>query len=501
MAFAAHSVAVGTPKTARPQNVARPNNEMRWFSMGLAGTVRAMVALAVTTAFVGVAGGIVVVTPAQAATPASLTTLKAQAIYYQRKANEERRDFVVSAMASSSAWEAELWDGYLTTWSKINQSMTMNATVPDGLPAKGHVFVVLGSALTKSGGMSTKFKRRLKLAVKALEKYPKANVLVSGGAVRNGHTEAGVGREWLLDQDVAESRILVEKKSSSTIGNAKYSMALLAESGAYTSYSLITDSSHMRRASVLFEAAEVLVQENSGTPWAMRRLSNVAYPDMATAGKVPLSSSSIGYTASGVASVLGLASAYSDVIDSPPKTPVLTGLTVTAPDEVQYAVGDGPSTGDVELKAIYNKGVYTRIVTDEATMDGLSTDEVGDGTVTATYREGDVVTSIAFPYTVVKAASTLGVDLSTKTPRQAKTRVKAKVAVTGANGAAVATGRVRFYLDGKLIGSTLLQAGKPGMGAFTYPKIAKKGSHAVVVKYAGDERFKPVRKAVTITVS
>lgn len=469
--------------------------------MRLAGTVRAMVALAVTTAFVAVAGGIVVETPSQAAAPASLTKLKAQAIYHQRKAKEAQRDFVVSAMASSSAWEAQLWDGYLATWSRINQSMKMNATVPDGLPAKGHVFVVLGSALTKSGGMSAKFERRLKLAVKALEKYPKAMVLVSGGAARNGHTEAGVGRQWLLDHDVAAARILVEKKSSSTIGNAKYSMTLLAESATHTSYSLITDSSHMRRASVLFEAAELLVQERSGTPWPMRRLANVAFMDMATAGQVPLSSSSVGYTASGVASVLGLASAYSAVVDSPPKAPVLTGLTVSAPDTVRYAVGDGPATGDVVLKAIYNKGVYTRIVTGEAIMDGLRTDEVGEGTVTATYREGDVVTSVAFPYTVVKAASTLGLDLSTTKPRRAKTRIVAKVAVTGANGAAVATGRVRFYLDGKLLGSTLLEAGKPGIGAFTYPKIAKKGSHALVVKYAGDERFEPVRRAVTITVT
>ena len=62
-------------------------------------------------------------------------------------------------------------------------------------------------------------------------------------------------RAWLLAKGIPASRILVEQKSTSTIGNAANSMAILAKKPAYTSYSLITATSHMRRSMVLFTAA------------------------------------------------------------------------------------------------------------------------------------------------------------------------------------------------------------------------------------------------------
>ncbi len=468
---------------------------------GRFGPMRALVALTVTTAFLAATAGIVVEAPSRAAEPASATTLKAQAIYFQQKAKTADRDLAISSLATFSAWEGRLWSDFVTTWATINASMKMNPTVPDGLPAKGHVFVVLGSALKKSGAMSTKFERRLKLVVKALKKYPKAIVLVSGGAAKNGRTEAGVGYTWLRARGIAKSRILVEKKSSSTIGNAKYSMAMLAESARYTSYSLITDSSHLRRASVLFEAATVLVQEKSGREWPIQRLANVAYLDMPTAGQVPLSSGSVAYAAECVASLFGLSSRYAKVVDSPPGPTALTRLRLTAPTRVRYQVGDTLSTRGMVVKAVYNKGVYTRIVTDTATLAGFSSGKVSTGTVTASYADDDVTRSSTFSYTVVKATSDLRLDLSTTTPRRAKTRVFAKARVSGANGTVVPTGPVRFLLDGTRLKATRLEAGKPGVAVFTYPKIARKGTHRLVVKYAGDARFAPAREVVTVTVS
>nr|WP_300151381.1 ElyC/SanA/YdcF family protein [Propionicimonas sp.] len=465
--------------------------------MGRFRTARALVATMVATAFLAVTGGVVADAPSHAAQTVSISSLKARAIYFQQAGKTADRDLAVSSMAATSAWEAKLWSGFVASWSSINNAMTMNTSVPSGLPGKGHVFVVLGSALTSSGKMSAKFERRLKLAVKALQKYPAATVLVSGGAARNGVTEGEAGRKWLLAKGVDESRIAVEKKSSSTIGNAKNSMALLATSNA-SSYSLISDSSHLRRASVLFDAASVLVQEGTGKAWSMERLANVAYPDMAGAGQGPLSDSSVAYTAGNVASLFGVSSAYNKLVSAPPTTPVLTGLTVTAPAKVTYRVGENLSTKGLVVKAVYDKGAYAKVVTSAATLSGFDSTAVGTGETTASYTDGEVTKTSSFRYSVIRAASKLSVKLSTKTIKRKKTRVVAKATVAASTSRLVPTGTMRFFLDGKLLKSIPLTAGSKGQARFTYPKISKAGKHKIVVKYLGNDTIEPARTPVTV---
>ena len=465
--------------------------------MGRFRTARTLVATLVVAAFLAVTGGVVADAPSHAAEAVSISSLKARAIYFQQAGKTAERDLAVSSMSATSAWEAKLWAGFVDSWSSINSSMTMNTAVPSGLPGKGHVFVVLGSALTSSGKMSAKFERRLKLAVKALKKYASATVLVSGGAARNGVTEGEAGRKWLLAQGIDESRIAVEQKSSSTIGNAKNSMAVLAKSDA-SSYSLISDSSHLRRASVLFDAASVLVQENSGKATSIERLANVAYPDMTGAGKGPLSASSVAYTASNVASLFGVSSAYNKLVSTPPSTPVLTALAVTAPTKVTYRVGESLSTKGLVVKAVYDKGAYAKVVTSAATLSGFDSAAVGTGETTAAYTDGGVTKTSSFRYSVVRATSKLTVKLSTKTPKRKKTRVVAKATVVASTSRLVPIGTVRFCLDGKLLKSVPLTAESKGQARFTYPKVTKAGKHKIVVKYLGNDSIEPARTPVTV---
>ena len=63
--------------------------------------------------------------------------------------------------------------------------------------------------------------------------------------------------------------ILLETTSSSTVGNANNSMAILANSPQYTAYTLISDASHIRRATILFNAAKVKIQERTGKAWTL----------------------------------------------------------------------------------------------------------------------------------------------------------------------------------------------------------------------------------------
>ncbi len=87
---------------------------------------------------------------------------------------------------------------------------------------------------------------------------------MSGGAKRNGHTEARVMYDWLVDKGIKKSRIMRESTSASTVSNATNSMAILPDHPGFTSYTLISDSSHIRRATILFNAAKVGIQEKTG---------------------------------------------------------------------------------------------------------------------------------------------------------------------------------------------------------------------------------------------
>lgn len=459
-----------------------------------------LIAALVTTSFFAFAGGVVVEPASHAVEAASLAELKARAIYFQQAGDPGQRDLAVSAMAASSTVAADLWADFVASWSSINESMKMNSTVPSGLPKKGHVFVVLGSALSKSGKITTKFERRLALAVKALAKYPKSMVLVTGGSPKNGRTEGEAGSAWLVARGVAKSRIVVETKASSTIGNAKNSMAILARSSSYTSYSLISDSSHLRRASILFDAAKVLVQEQSGTTWSIRREANVAYPDMKTAGQVPLSNSSVSYTASNVASLFGVASPYKKLLAAPPSDSVLTAVTVTAPAKVTYAVGEKLSTSGLVVKAVYNQGVYTRVVTGSAKVSGFSSATVGEGLVTASFTDGAVTKKSSFGYTIVKASSATKVTPSSTTAKRNRTRIAVAVRISTPASGVQPTGTVRFSLDGKLWKKIRIDADDNGYVKYTYPKLGRAGKRTLTVTYAGNGKLTSSTRSITVKV-
>lgn len=459
---------------------------------------RSIIVGAVLTAFLALPGGVVLEPAARAATSVSSSQLKAQAIYAQQDGDIGQRDLVVDTLAARSPWQGTLWRGFLTTWASTNNRLKINSTVPKGLPTTGHVFVVLGSALTKSGQLSAKLERRLKLALSALQKYPKSKVLVSGGATRNGQTEAGVMSKWLIAKGIAKSRILVENKSSSTVSNATKSMALLSKSSTVTSYTLITDSSHMRRASILFAAATVGVQEQSGKAWPIKPVSNIAHMDMPEAGRKPLSASSIAYTASNVASVFKVSPEYKAVLASPPRAAVLTSLKVAAPADLTYTVGQRPNDGKVAVKAIYNGGVYTRVVTGSVKITGFNSTKVGERKATAAYTDGKVTKTASFAYSVVKAVSKAGVSLSTTKVKRAHTRVVVKAKVTTAASGVKPTGKVRVYLDGKRLKTVTLS--KTGTVTYKLPRLLKLGQREIAVKYSGDARLKSAATRIKITV-
>lgn len=98
--------------------------------------------------------------------------------------------------------------------------------VPDAITIYGQTPKKNG---TPSAGMLSRLERGLEMA----EKYPDAKIILSGGDVRTEYTEASVMKNWLLEQGVDESRIILDEAARDTYGNAIGTLKALQEMDAH----------------------------------------------------------------------------------------------------------------------------------------------------------------------------------------------------------------------------------------------------------------------------
>lgn len=206
-------------------------------------------------------------------------------------------------------WDGPRWTTFMALWEGWEQGMPLAYDpVTLDVPDAGHAFVVLGSALSKSAEVTEKFRRRLALAALALDANPGSVVLISGGAPKATITEAAAGRRWLIDAGIDPARILTEEKSASTIGNARYSVPILRAKGI-TSYTLVSDASHLRRASILFAAARLQIETGINRVIGLTPTTPLAFDDYAPSPvkpQGPIDATSRATIADEVQSLLGL---------------------------------------------------------------------------------------------------------------------------------------------------------------------------------------------------
>jgi hypothetical protein len=171
------------------------------------------------------------------------------------------------------------WRTFMATLTRHMAGISL-AYTPTALaiPQTGHAFVVLGSKLKTNGSLDAKGVRRLRVALPALLANPASKVIVSGGKPYNGTTEAAAMRTWLAGQGIDPARILTEETSGSTVGNAKYSVPLAVKTGL-TTLTLVSDASHLRRAGLLFLAAQLVIETATNKPCGITYTTPLAYPD------------------------------------------------------------------------------------------------------------------------------------------------------------------------------------------------------------------------------
>jgi len=120
--------------------------------------------------------------------------------------------------------------------------------------AQPQVIVVLG-AQVKGTDPSVLLRDRLDAALTAMEDYPEAMVVVSGGQGRDeGATEASVMRDYLVSRGADSGRIWLEDASHNTAENLRNTAALLKQRDydlEETHLLVVSNGFHLFRARML----------------------------------------------------------------------------------------------------------------------------------------------------------------------------------------------------------------------------------------------------------
>lgn len=205
----------------------------------------------------------------------SLTTWKGRTL--ARYALGQSTKQALKVLKYRTPWDGPRWAWFIAQLAAMDKGMKFAYDVDKlTVPSSGHVFVLLGAGLRADGTLTAKGIRRARLAALAMDVYPNSRLIISGGKAKNGITEAEAMMTWIINQvtvpfatgveakiatDGAKAalgaRITMEEHSDDTVQNAKNTLPLLVE-GKFSSYTLISDVSHLRRASELFTAARLV---------------------------------------------------------------------------------------------------------------------------------------------------------------------------------------------------------------------------------------------------
>jgi len=172
----------------------------------------------------------------------------------------------------------------LDYWQMLNTEQTIHFdSLPEGIDhPENKCIVVLGYGLNADGSMKKELIGRLQVALTCAEQYPEMMVLCTGGGTASSNksvTEAGAMGDWLIRHGLPRSRLLIEDRSTSTVGNATLSTKILrAKAPQITDVIIVSSEYHICWGSLLFEAAFALYDITSDDPCGLHVYSNAAYP-------------------------------------------------------------------------------------------------------------------------------------------------------------------------------------------------------------------------------
>ena len=128
------------------------------------------------------------------------------------------------------------------------------------------LIVVLGCQV-RGERPSRMLARRLDAAYEAMQKYPAAKVVVSGGKGSDELiSEAECMKRYLVEKGADVSRIIMEDKSATTFENMKFTFEKLDELGISRDITIVTDGYHLYRAKTMAHTLGLETAGVSGSP-------------------------------------------------------------------------------------------------------------------------------------------------------------------------------------------------------------------------------------------
>lgn len=170
----------------------------------------------------------------------------------------------IDKLAALDKESADRWTAIIKYWNDANEKDFVNRDIlPDGLSDDNSLcIVVLGYQLNADGTMKDELIGRLETALDNADKYPNAYILVTGGGTASANssaTEADCMAEWLLENGIAEDKVIVENMSKTTAENALFSYAILSRDyPEVSSIAIVTSDYHIPLGCMLFNSEFML---------------------------------------------------------------------------------------------------------------------------------------------------------------------------------------------------------------------------------------------------
>lgn len=167
---------------------------------------------------------------------------------------------ILTQLEGESPSMGAMWRQIMSDWDRLNHSgFSARRSLPDDLPQDDSLcIVVFGYGLNRDGSMKPELFDRLNVALQAARQYPNAYIAVTGGETARvkGISEAAVMAIWLMNNDISEDRIILEKKSLSTTENAKNTCALLNQNyPRVRQLAVVTSDYHISLAATVLQTA------------------------------------------------------------------------------------------------------------------------------------------------------------------------------------------------------------------------------------------------------
>ncbi len=122
----------------------------------------------------------------------------------------------------------------------------------NSVPTEQNDFIIVLGARVKGEAPSLILQYRLNSAYEYLEENPHTVAILSGGQGPNeGISEAEAMRRYLVDKGIAEERLILEDKSTSTEENLKYSFEIIEGMKEESTVSIVTNRFHVLRGQLI----------------------------------------------------------------------------------------------------------------------------------------------------------------------------------------------------------------------------------------------------------